>query len=164
VYGGDRYSGLAIDTDETNPFGITRHRRELLQKRGTVMRKHAVLIFAVLILVSVALLSGLASAREGIHERIASQQQRINQGVTSGTLTGSEGDILQGNLDYARETFTKTEADGCITMAILTSRLHLNAFLGVQAISRFDRPLTPILSSSERISTLFGSDLHPVLL
>lgn len=87
------------------------------------MRKHPVLIFAVLIMASITLLSGVASAREGIHKRIANQQHRINQGVTSGSLSRSEAEILQGNLDYVRDTFTKAKADGRITIKE-EKRLH----------------------------------------
>src|SRR5574344_2696099 len=41
--------------------------------------------------------------------------------------------------------------------------LHLLAFRGVRAISKFDWPFTPTLGSSGRFSTLIGADLHPVL-
>ena len=44
-----------------------------------------------------------------------------------------------------------------------TSRLHLNAFRGVRAISKFDWPFTPTIRSSESFSTLTGSDLQTVL-
>ena len=44
-----------------------------------------------------------------------------------------------------------------------TTRLHLNAFRGVRAISEFDWPFTPTLTSSRSFSTLIGADLHPVL-
>ena len=45
-------------------------------------------------------------------------------------------------------------------------RLHLNTFRGVRAISKFDWPFTPTLTSSVSFSTLIGSDLQtdsPVL-
>ena len=45
-------------------------------------------------------------------------------------------------------------------------RLHLNTFRGVRAISEFDWPFTPTLSSSVSFSTLIGADLQtdsPVL-
>ena len=44
-----------------------------------------------------------------------------------------------------------------------TPRRHLNAFRGVRAISEFDWPFTPTLTSSRSFSTLIGADLHPVL-
>ena len=43
------------------------------------------------------------------------------------------------------------------------SRLHLNAFRGVRAISKFDWPFTPTLSSSVSFSTLIGAVLQLVL-
>ena len=45
-------------------------------------------------------------------------------------------------------------------------RLHLNTFRGVRAISKFDWPFTPTLTSSVSFSTLTGADLQtdsPVL-
>ena len=41
--------------------------------------------------------------------------------------------------------------------------LHLNAFRGVRAISEFDWPFTPTLTSSGSFSTLIGAVLHFVL-
>ena len=43
------------------------------------------------------------------------------------------------------------------------SRLHLNAFRGVRAISKFDWPFTPTLISSKPFSTETGSGLHGLL-
>ena len=40
---------------------------------------------------------------------------------------------------------------------------QLNAFRGVRAISEFDWPFTPTLTSSGSFSTLIGAVLHPVL-
>ena len=45
----------------------------------------------------------------------------------------------------------------------LYSRLALKLFRGVRAISEFDWPFTPTLTSSKRFSTRNGSDLHEVL-
>ena len=42
-------------------------------------------------------------------------------------------------------------------LAPATPRLHRNAFRGVRAISKFDWPFTPTLSSSRSFSTLIGS-------
>ena len=44
-----------------------------------------------------------------------------------------------------------------------TMTLHLNAFRGVRAISKFDWPFTPTHKSSKGFSTPTGSDLHSVL-
>ncbi len=43
------------------------------------------------------------------------------------------------------------------------TRLHLNAFRGVRAISKFDWPFTPTLTSSGSFSTLIGAVLQLVL-
>ena len=51
-------------------------------------------------------------------------------------------------------------------LRISVPRLHLNTFRGVRAISKFDWPFTPTLSSSVSFSTLTGADLQtdsPVL-
>ena len=45
----------------------------------------------------------------------------------------------------------------------IVRRLHLNAFRGVRAISKFDWPFTPTLSSSVSFSTLIGAVLQLVL-
>ena len=45
----------------------------------------------------------------------------------------------------------------------LSTRRHLNAFRGVRAISKFDWPFTPTLTSSESFSTLTGRVLQSVL-
>src|SRR5512137_867863 len=44
-----------------------------------------------------------------------------------------------------------------------TLRLHLNAFRGEPAITRFDWPFTPTHSSSELFATNISSGLHEVL-
>jgi hypothetical protein len=80
------------------------------------MRKHSVLMLAVLIIASVALLQGVSSATKAdIRERITDQQERIDRGVRAGSLSRSEADILQGNLDYVRDTFAKAKTDGRLT-------------------------------------------------
>ncbi len=43
------------------------------------------------------------------------------------------------------------------------SRLALKLFRGIRAISKFDWPFTPTLTSSKSFSTDTGSDLHVVL-
>ena len=43
------------------------------------------------------------------------------------------------------------------------SRLALKLFRGIRAISEFDWPFTPTLTSSKRFSTHISSDLHEVL-
>ena len=43
---------------------------------------------------------------------------------------------------------------------ITAVRLHLNTFRGVRAISKFDWPFTPTLSSSGSFSTLIGAVLQ----
>ena len=51
-------------------------------------------------------------------------------------------------------------------LRVTRPRLHLNTFRGVRAISKFDWPFTPTLSSSVSFSTLTGADLQtesPVL-
>ena len=48
-------------------------------------------------------------------------------------------------------------------LSVSLPRLHLNAFRGVRAISKFDWPFTPTLTSSRSFSTLIGAVLHSVL-
>src|SRR4026208_543422 len=51
----------------------------------------------------------------------------------------------------------------CSTSGKKHATLHLNAFRGEPAITKFDWPFTPIHRSSPRFSTLVGSVLHAVL-
>jgi len=50
-----------------------------------------------------------------IKEKIASQQKRIEEGVTSKQLTLNESKILQSNLDQIREEDTSLRADGTLS-------------------------------------------------
>ena len=74
-------------------------------------------LIALSVILSILLLAGIASAQrgEGIHNKIADQQERINKGVASGQLTRGEADTLQANLDYVRDAFAKAKADGLLT-------------------------------------------------
>ena len=54
-------------------------------------------------------------------------------------------------------------SDQSLSRYHFASRLHLNAFRGVRAISKFDWPFTPTLSSSVSFSTLIGAVLQLVL-
>ena len=47
-----------------------------------------------------------------IQERIAKQQQRIDQGIASGNLTNTEAVILQDNLNWVKAEETRLKADG----------------------------------------------------
>jgi hypothetical protein len=81
------------------------------------------LITVLAFLALIAAVSGPALAREPIQDRIANQQDRINQGVTSGALTKAEADTLRGNLDHVRDTFGMMKADGRLNDAE-EGRLH----------------------------------------
>ena len=50
-----------------------------------------------------------------IQERIAKQQQRIDQGIASGSLTSTEAGILQDNLNRVKVEETRLKADGKLT-------------------------------------------------
>jgi hypothetical protein len=56
-----------------------------------------------------------AAQDPGIKEKIASQQKRIEEGVTSKQLTLNESKILQSNLDQIREEDTSLRADGTLS-------------------------------------------------
>ena len=47
-----------------------------------------------------------------ISERIANQQQRIGQGIANGQLNRREADIVQGNLNYIRDEYSRFLIDG----------------------------------------------------
>ncbi|MFP5212205.1 MAG: hypothetical protein ACLGPL_02390 [Acidobacteriota bacterium] len=46
--------------------------------------------------------------------RIDNQQRRIDQGVSSGQLTRNEAAILQDNLNWIKQRYTKMASDGVI--------------------------------------------------
>src|SRR5258706_11115867 len=50
-----------------------------------------------------------------VNNRAAKEQARINQGVQSGSLTGSEAAKLQKHQDKANGDIAKAEADGKVT-------------------------------------------------
>ena len=62
------------------------------------------------------------------------------------------GETLASNQSLYLHQGTEKAAPKCI-----------NAFRGVRAISKFDWPFTPTLTSSRSFSTLIGAVLHPVL-
>ena len=71
----------------------------------------AISVLVILLVVSgVALVYGAPPAN--IPDRIANQQQRIDEGVTSGKLTRGEADVLQDNLNWIKATFARMKADG----------------------------------------------------
>jgi hypothetical protein len=47
-----------------------------------------------------------------IQERITKQQQRIDQGIASGSLTSTEAVTLQDNLNWVKAEETRLKADG----------------------------------------------------
>jgi hypothetical protein len=49
------------------------------------------------------------------YERIKNQQKRINQGIKSGELTRKEAGILQDNLNWIRDKYTRMTADSRLT-------------------------------------------------
>lgn len=53
--------------------------------------------------------------RGEFHDRLESQQKRIDQGVAKGDLTRREADMLQENLSHIREEYRKMKADGRLT-------------------------------------------------
>jgi uncharacterized tellurite resistance protein B-like protein len=76
------------------------------------MKKFTAIIVSVILLV----VSGVALVYGGpttnILDRIAEQQQRIDQGIASGALTRGEADVVQDNLNWIKSTFSKMKADG----------------------------------------------------
>jgi hypothetical protein len=47
-----------------------------------------------------------------ISGRISNQQMRIDQGVASGLLTRREADVVQGNLNYIRNEYSRFQVEG----------------------------------------------------
>jgi predicted metal-dependent hydrolase len=76
------------------------------------MKKFTAIMVSVILLVvsGFALVYGAPPA--DIQDRIANQQQRIDQGIASGALTRGEADVVQDNLNWIRATFARMKADG----------------------------------------------------
>lgn len=62
-------------------------------------------------------------ADPGVQNRLARQQQRIDQGIASGELTRAEADSLQENLNRIRAEEDRLKADGRLTE---TERIRLH--------------------------------------
>jgi hypothetical protein len=75
------------------------------------MRKS--IVTSVLALV-VLLCASLAVAAD-LQDRIFHQQKRIDQGIAAGTLTHSEYETIQGNLNWIKETYAREKAEGRLT-------------------------------------------------
>ncbi|NJD55705.1 MAG: hypothetical protein FIA94_04775 [Nitrospirae bacterium] len=77
--------------------------------------------FAITILVLSSLSACLEPASRPFHEgidlqtRIDSQQRRIDQGISSGELTRAEADVLQDNLNWIKQEYSKARDDGRIS-------------------------------------------------
>ena len=78
------------------------------------MKKHVV-ISAITFLVCTVLVGGVALAVLSIEENIHNQQHRIEQGIASGRLTPSEADVLQGNLNYIRDSYSRAVSNGYLS-------------------------------------------------
>jgi hypothetical protein len=84
--------------------------------------------FIVILLLSLAAPSVFAGQgpmyqdRSGSHhhdkfyDRIENQQRRINQGIKSGELSRKEAAMLQDNLDWIRDKYTRMKSDDMLTM------------------------------------------------
>lgn len=88
------------------------------QKQEVNMRKVWVLVVVAVSLI-VMMSAGVVLASNAhdmkIRDRIEKQQQRIDQGVISGSLTRREADMLQDNLNWIRNEEARLKADGRLT-------------------------------------------------
>lgn len=50
-----------------------------------------------------------------IRDKINSQQQRIDEGISTGELTLKEADIVQGNLNWIKARYSHLRSDGVLT-------------------------------------------------
>jgi hypothetical protein len=101
------------------------------------MRRY--LLIVVLLTLAVCIVAGAAYA--DIPDRIRDQQARINQGIRSGALTRSEADVLQDNLSWIRETFSRMKTDGSLTPA---ERARLDQMLERNSQMIYNKKHNPI--------------------
>jgi hypothetical protein len=92
--------------------------KKALEKRMTKkMVSLLSLVFVLTLLACATYETRPVAARDAVDLRdtIAHQQKRIEDGVASGTLLRNEADILQGNLDWIRDRYSRLTADGLLT-------------------------------------------------
>ncbi len=80
--------------------------------------KKSVIFLSVVLLLVFAGFTGLDAGSvkdSAIQDRIAHQQERINQGISNGSLTPQEAQDLQGRLNHVREEETRLKEDGRLT-------------------------------------------------
>lgn len=77
-------------------------------------------IFSTILVLS-SLAACLEPSRKPFYEgidlqtRIDSQQRRIDQGISSGELTRAEADVLQDNLNWIKQEYSKARDDGRVS-------------------------------------------------
>ena len=59
--------------------------------------------------------SSRPAAAMTIQEKINSQQQRIDEGISTGELTLKEADVVQGNLNWIKAHYSHLRSDGTFT-------------------------------------------------
>lgn len=92
------------------------------------MKSRSILTLAVLAAIALPALAQTATPR--IDQRQANQQQRIDQGVASGQLTGKEAARLEKGQERVQKMEDKAKADGKVTP---TERARLQKAENVQS-------------------------------
>jgi hypothetical protein len=90
-------------------MGLTHFRHEEQYQ----MKRTSTLLVAVLAALSLPVLA--QTSTPNIDQRQANQQQRIDQGVKSGQLTGKEAGRLEKGQEHVQNVETKAKADGVVT-------------------------------------------------
>lgn len=78
------------------------------------MRKPAVYVLALIMVLS---LVAITNAAGSIEDQIRGQERRIHQGISKGSLTQSEAEMLLDNLNHIKERYNRALRDNMLTVS-----------------------------------------------
>ena len=79
--------------------------------------------------------------RIDIPDRLENQQRRIDEGIASGALTRAEADVVQDNLNWIRQEYSRTKADGRVSREEWE---HIERHLDLNSRMIYDKKQNPV--------------------
>jgi hypothetical protein len=79
--------------------------------------------------------------RIDIPDRLENQQRRIDQGIASGALIRAEADVVQDNLNWIRQEYSKAKADGRVSREEWE---HIERHLDLNSRMIYDKKQNPV--------------------
>lgn len=125
-------------------FGVTGDNlKSVYQERKNIMKKS--IFSAGLVLVMLIMIAGGASAGTTydpkIQDRIAEQQKRLDDGISSQALTRAEAVTLQDNLNWIKGEEARLKKDGLLTKR---ERVRLHRMLDLNSTMIFKKKHNPV--------------------